>query len=456
VGVYAGASAKAGANAQAGALGTDAGTEAGADASAGLKGSYTYEKSSSESASATAVTSRYKAGGSITSTSTDKTTLIGTQFEAGKDVTIEAKSLDYQAARDTSSSSSGKQSVEAEAKAKLVGTAGAELSGAYDQSSSSSSSSTARAGGINAGGNVTVRTRGDARLEGTDIAAGEKAKVESTGGNVILDAARSTSSSQSQGFNVKAELSMTKTPAEGGKAAGKEGEGSLGGGYSSSSSSATTSKGASIKGRDVEVSAGRDVTMQGTQVKAAGDATVKAGGEVKLLEAKDSSKSSSLGVKANADVSKDKQSGGVNVKVANEDKQSGKATSIQSGGDTTVSGKRVTSQEAELSSGGKTTVKGPVQSLQKTRVDKGMKIDVGADAVRKAKPESDAKGKSSDDKAASGSSPAGGKSATTSTPKDAKSAVTAPTPPKAKKKVRKPAVRKPVAPGPAIGSPAGD
>lgn len=370
VGVYAGASAS---------------TEGGGDASAGLKGQYSYGQSSESQMDTTAVTSRYKAGGSISSTTTDKTTLIGTQFEAGKDVSISAGSLDYQAARDTHTSSSGSKSAEAEAKAKLVGSAGAELSGSYDQSSSSSASSTARAGGITAGGNVTVRTQGDARFEGTDISAGEKAKVESAAGNVVFDAAKSTSSEQSSGFNVSAKVGTSK------KAGEQSTEGALGGGYQSSSGSSTTSKAATIKGRDVEVSAGRDVAMEGTQVEATRDASVTASGTVKMLEAKDSVQSSSFGIQAGAKASseskpegdKSSQSAKLDVKVANEDRQTGTATRIQSGGNLTVKGASVTLQQAELVAGGKTTVQGPVQQLQKTKVDKGVKVDVGLSASRK-------------------------------------------------------------------------
>jgi filamentous hemagglutinin family protein len=376
IGVYAGASAS---------------TSEGGDASAGVKGKYTYGQSSEAQTDTTAVVSRYKAGGSISSTTTDKTTLIGTQFEAGKDVSLGAGSLDYQAARDTHTSSSGSKAAEGEVKAKLVGSAGAELSGSYDQSNSSSASSTARIGSITAGGNVTVRTQGDARFEGTDISAGEKAKVESTAGNVVFDAAKSTSSEQSSGFNVSAKLGTSSKPGEGGKAGEKSSEGALGGGYSSSSASSTTSKAASIKGRDVEISAGRDVTMEGTQVKATDAASVVAGGAVKLLEAKDSAQSSSFGIQGGAKASseskpeseKSSQSAKLDVKVANEDRQTGKATKIQSGGNLTVKGASVTSQQAELVSGGQVNVQGPVQQLQKTHVDKGLKVDVGLSALRK-------------------------------------------------------------------------
>jgi filamentous hemagglutinin family protein len=376
IGVYAGASAS---------------TEGGGDASAGVKGKYTYGESSAAQMDTTAVTSRYKAGGSISSTTTDKTTLIGTQFEAGKDVSLSAGSLDYQAARDTHTSSSGSKAAEGEVKAKLVGSAGAELSGSYDQSSSSSASSTARAGGITAGGNVTVRTQGDARFEGTDISAGEKAKVESTAGNVVFDAAKSTSSEQSSGFNVSAKLGTSTKSGEGGKGGEKSSEGALGGGYSSSSASSTTSKAATIKGREVEVSAGRDVSMEGTQVQAADNASVTAGGTVKMLEAKDSAQSSSFGIQGGAKASKESkpesdkssQSAKLDVKVANEERQTGKATRIESGGNLTVKGAAITSQQSELVAGGKTNVQGPVQQLQKTNVDKGMKVDVGVSASRK-------------------------------------------------------------------------
>ncbi|HJV94304.1 MAG TPA: hemagglutinin repeat-containing protein [Azonexus sp.] len=417
LGVYAGGDVEVKTGAQ-GGLGSDVvPKDVKTEASAGIKGKYSFDKSHEESAETTAVTSRYKAGGSISSTTTGQTTLIGTQFEAGTDVSISAGSLDYQAARDTTSSASKTQSVEAEAKAKLTGTVGADLKGSYDQSSESASSSTARAGGIKAGGNVTVRTQGDARLEGTDIAAGNKAELKSESGSVSLEAAKSTSTEQAQGFNVNASLRVSKKPAEAGKEdkAGKAGaekasgsgkaggekftRGIVGGGYSSSSASSTTSKAATVKGGEVNVSAGKDVKMEGTAVVGQKNVAVTAGRKVELLEAKDSKSSSSLGVSGSITASKSvkpdatskKQVGTANVKAGSEDKQTGKATTIKSeAGNVTIKGSGITSQQAEIAAKGQVQKQGLVTEKSLTKVDEGRRINVDVDVVHKTKSEAKA------------------------------------------------------------------
>lgn len=401
IGVYAGASAQGDTGAQMSVLGTgNFAEDLGPEASAGFKAKYTYDKTSESKTETTAVTSRYKAGGSISSTTTDKTTLIGTQFEAGKDVSITAGSLDYQAAKDTSSSSSETRSGSAEAKLKVYGTTGVDLSGGYEQGKSSATSSTARAGSVTAGGNVTITAKkGDARLEGTGINAGEKATIKSETGSVTLDAAKSTSHEESSGFNVSAGFGSTGTLPKGAKKGAKpekESKTTLGGGYSTSKGDSSSEQGVSIKARNVDVSAEKDVTMRGAQVDAKDAASVTAKtGDVKLLETVNSESSSSFGISGKATGMRltkpegDKSSaqyGGANVNASNDERKTGTATSIKSGGDLTVKGRSVTSQEAQLSAGGTRKVEGTVQNQSLTRVDKGMKVDVSIDGSRKSKP----------------------------------------------------------------------
>ena len=401
LGVYAGGSYQGDAGAQMSVLGTGKfGEDLGPEASAGFKAKYTYDMTSESNTQTTAVTSRYKAGGSISSTTTDKTTLIGTQFEAGKDVSITAGSLDYQAAKDTSSSSSETRSGSAEAKLKVYGTTGVDLSAGYEQGKSSSSSSTARVGSIVAGGNVTVTaTKGDARLEGTGIDAGQTTTIKSDKGNVTFDAARSTTHEESSGFDVSAGFGSTSAPAKGAKKGAKdekENKTTLGGGYSSSKGDSSTEQGVSIKARNVEVSAEKDVTMRGAQVDAKDTASVTSKtGDVKLLEAVNTESSSSFGAsakvtgmrKTESDGAKSSaQYGGANVNASSKERKTGSATSIKSDGDLTVKGRNVTSQEAQLSAGGTRKVEGTVLNQSLTRVDKGMKVDVSVDGSRKSKP----------------------------------------------------------------------
>ena len=396
IGVYAGGSFSGDAGAQTSVVSTGKYAEdLGGEASAGLQAKYSYDKASQGKSDTTAVTTRYKAGGSISSTTTEKTSLIGTQFEAGKDVTLSAGSLDYQAARDTSSAWSESRSISAEGKAKLTGTVGAEASGSYEQGKSSSSASTARAGGISAGGNVAITTQEDARFEGTAIASDGKAKLESTAGNVTFDAAKSTSHEESSGFNVSAGFGSTKQPGkEAGKDAGNEHETktTLGGGYSTSKSDSATEAGARITARSVEISSGKDATLHGTQIEAGENASVKAQGDVKLLEATSSSSSSSFGVSGNATSmnlttpdgeNKKAQYGSSNVNVANEERNTGTSTRIKSGSDLAVKGANIITQQAGYSAGGNLVTEGTAKTQDLTNVNKGMKLDANISFVHK-------------------------------------------------------------------------
>jgi len=125
IGVYAGASAEAGADVGASTVGmAGASAGAGAEASIGVKAQYDYEGSSESQTNNTAVTSRFRAGGNINSTSTEKTSLVGTQFESGGDINIAAGSLDYQAAQDSSTSTNSSTQGSAELKVGILGVPG--------------------------------------------------------------------------------------------------------------------------------------------------------------------------------------------------------------------------------------------------------------------------------------------------------------------------------------------
>ncbi len=429
LGVYAGASASGDAGAQTSIASTGKYAEdLGPEASAGVQAKYSYEKNSEASSQTTAITSRYKAGGSISSTTTEKTTLIGTQFDAGKDVTIGAGSLDYQAARDTSSASSETRSLSAEAKAKLTGTLGAEASGSYEQGKSLSSTSTARAGGIAAGGNVTVTTRDDARFEGTTVASGGKAKIESTAGNVSFDAATSTTHAESSGLNVSAGFGSTKQAGkDAGKDAAKEHESktTLGAGYATAKSDSSTASGARIDAATVEISAGKDLTMRGAQVDAAGNASLKAQGDVKLLEATNSSSSSSVGVAGQATgmnltkpdgENRKAQYGTGNVNVGKNERQTGTATSIRSGGDLAIQGARMVSQQADYTAAGKVNTAGAITTQSLTNVQKGTKVDANMSFVHRSASPAKTKGGKAGAKAASKPEPRKAAPATKRTP----------------------------------------
>lgn len=318
VGAYVGAEAKAS---------TDEGASAGTGY--GAKASVEGEDNKASEQSSTAVTSRFKAGGSISSSSTEKTTLVGTQFEAGENIDIQAGSLDIQAARDTSSSSSSSKSLNAEVK---VGTDGASVEAGLEAENAKENASTARTASLNAGGKLNISTSGDARFEGTELNSGGDTTI-GAGGNVEFAAARDTSSSSSNNLSLSVSASEDNEGAQ-------SGEGSIGGGLSRSNSNQART-GSINSGGNVTVTSGGDTTLQGTQVQSAGDTNLSAGGQVRMESAESSS--SEVGVQAgfSAKASKDKdgeESGGSSAaaSVVGGSQKGSSAATIRSGGETRI------------------------------------------------------------------------------------------------------------------------
>jgi filamentous hemagglutinin len=274
IGVHAGASAEAGASANATLIGPSA-ASAKADASAGLgvKASYLGATTAKEENKTTAVTSSYTAGKDISSTSTDKTTVTGANFAAGNKVDIQAGTLEFNAAKDTTRSSGTTNDINAQVTATIVGTPGVNASGGYAGKIESAKSSTEHGGSIKAGGDVTVKSGGDASFTGTQINSAGKTAVAASG-DVKFNAAQSTSQSSTQDISANAGI--------------KVGGGSVGGNagvaYGKSDKSTTTGQGATIAGAGgVDVTAGKSATFEGTKVQSAGDVNVAAGEKVNLL-----------------------------------------------------------------------------------------------------------------------------------------------------------------------------
>ncbi|WP_312959589.1 hemagglutinin repeat-containing protein [Stutzerimonas nitrititolerans] len=318
VGAYVGAEAKAS---------TDG--DASAGAGYGAKASVEGAQKSSVAQSSTAVTSGFKAGGSISSISTEQTTLVGTRFEAGENVDIQAGSLDIQAARDTRSGSSSSQSLDAEVK---VGTDGGNLKTGFDSKAAEQESSTARTANIAAGGSLNIRTSGNARFEGTELSSGGDTRIDA-GGDVEFAAARDTSSSSSSNLSLSVSASQDDEGAQSGSA-------SAGGGLSRSDSSQART-GSISSGGNVSVTSGGNTTLEGTQVQSAGDTSLAAGGQVRLDSA--DSSSSSIGVQAgvSAQASKNKdgeEKGGsaAGASVIGGSRQGSSAATIRSAGETRI------------------------------------------------------------------------------------------------------------------------
>jgi hypothetical protein len=230
VGVYAGAGADA---------------ENGGDASAGVKGSYSGSSGGDSSSTSTAVTSKYKAGGNIDSKSEDGTTLVGTRIEAGKDVNIEAGTLDYRAARNSSSKSSNRENVDANVKGAVYGSAGVSAEVDYGKENADESKSTASAGSLSAGGNINLKTtKGDASFEGSNIEGKGKVTVDSAG-KANFKAAYDTESSSGTELEVSADFSASKKEANGGASVG----------YAEQNTSSSRARSGGINGGEVSVKA---------------------------------------------------------------------------------------------------------------------------------------------------------------------------------------------------------
>jgi filamentous hemagglutinin len=289
LGVYAEASAEAGASAN---VGPGAGKPAGksSDAGAGIRASYQHDDASEKSASSNAVVSNIKVGGNVSSTSSGATTMEGTNIAAGRDVTLGASSLDYAAARNTASGSSNSTSAGGSVSVDIVNKSAA-VGVNYAGSTASGSSSTAVVGGITSGGNLSVTTTGDTRLEGTNLAAGGGASV-TTGGKLDFAAAKNTSTSSSQDVGVDVAVS----------AGAKGGSGSAAVNYGKSSASSNDDVAGSITSGSgpLAIKSGGDATFTGTTLASNSDVSVAAGGNLAFNAARSVSSSESLSVDVSA------------------------------------------------------------------------------------------------------------------------------------------------------------
>lgn len=348
----------------------EAGAEAGA--SAGAKITYDYKDESKSNQSSDAVVSNIKTGGNFKSTTTDKTSLEGTNIEAGKDAEMSAKSLDYKAATNTSSSSSTETNAGGELKAGVDATKAVTgtIAGSYDNAKESESSTEAVVGGIKAGNNLKITTTDDARFEGTNLEADNDAKIDA-GGDVKFDAARNTSTKTEDKMDVSGSISASKSGKSGGggssgTSGGKEGTAKgieLEGGFEHASDNSSEAVVGSIKsGNKLDISSGKSATFEGTQIESGGDASVTAKDNVNFNAAKSTSSSEEYG--ASAAIKASKGSGGSNMGVTAEGNY-GKASettnevaNIKSGGNLKVdAGKDVNLEGTNIEAKDKASIK---------------------------------------------------------------------------------------------------
>ncbi|MDP2849301.1 MAG: hemagglutinin repeat-containing protein [Humidesulfovibrio sp.] len=320
VGVYAkaeaGASAEAGANAGLGLDGkpkaeAGAGAEVKAKVGAGVKVAYNRDTLSTGETSSEAVVSTIRAGGKIASSSADKTSLEGTQLSAGKGVEIEAGSLDFSAAKNTATTRSSASNVNAQASAGVSRGTGkgvdVDVAAAGSKSDRASSASNAVTGSIESGGDIVIKTKGDTRLEGTNL-AGTGDTTVNAGGNLVFAAARDTTSASKSAFDASVSVSTSSSKGAGGSSSTGV-DAAAAGGFSKSASASSTARAGSVNtGGKLNLSAGKAATFEGTNLAAGGDATISGKDGVTMSAARSTTSSDSVNARVGVEAGKGSES----------------------------------------------------------------------------------------------------------------------------------------------------
>jgi filamentous hemagglutinin family protein len=382
VGVYAkaegGVSSDAGASAGLGMDGkpkaeAGANAEAKAKVGAGVKASYSRDTAASGDTSTDAVVSTIRAGGKVTSISSDKTSLEGTQIAAGQGgIEIQASSLDFSAARSMTSSSSSTGNTNASASVGVSRGSGkgvdVDVAAGTSSTSKRADTSTATAGSMTTTGDLVIKISGDTRLEGTHIAALGDTTV-AAGGNLVFDAARDTARSSKTAYDASASVSTSNSSGVGG--ATRSGvDASVSGGFSRSTAESSTATAGSINtGGKLTLTAGKSASFEGTNMSAGGDATISAKDSVTISAARSTSSSESYGARVGLSAGGGKEntaaesssgksaSATVEGNYSNAKSSTAEAGSLTSGGNLKiVSNKDVNLEGTNLAADGKASV----------------------------------------------------------------------------------------------------
>ncbi|MGN6040296.1 hemagglutinin repeat-containing protein [Serratia marcescens] len=237
--------------------------------------------SEKHSSSSQAVVSSVKAG-SIDINAKGEVRDQGTQYQASKGaVNLTADSHRSEAAANRQDEQS--RDTHGSAGVRVYTTTGSDLTvdakGEGGTQRSNSSASQAVAGSIDAANGINVNVKKDAVYQGTALNGGSGKTAVNAGGDIRFDQASDKQSENHSGFNVKAS-------AKGGFTADSKNFGAgFGGGTNNGESSSSTAQVGNVSGQGVELKAGRDLTLQGTNVKSQGDVSLNAGNKVALQAA---------------------------------------------------------------------------------------------------------------------------------------------------------------------------
>ncbi|WP_049189128.1 hemagglutinin repeat-containing protein [Serratia marcescens] len=271
--------------------------------------------SEKHSSSSQAVVSSVKAG-SIDINAKGEVRDQGTQYQASKGaVNLTADSHRSEAAANRQDEQS--RDTRGSAGVRVYTTTGSDLTvdakGEGGTQRSNSSASQAVAGSIDAANGINVNVKKDAVYQGTALNGGSGKTAVNAGGDIRFDQASDKQSENHSGFNVKAS-------AKGGFTADSKNFGAgFGGGTNNGESSSSTAQVGNVSGQGVELKAGRDLTLQGTNVKSQGDVSLNAGHKVALQAAestqtrKESKLSGNIDLGAGSSDSKEKTGGSLSA-----------------------------------------------------------------------------------------------------------------------------------------------
>ncbi|PNU35554.1 hemagglutinin repeat-containing protein [Serratia marcescens] len=271
--------------------------------------------SEKHSSSSQAVVSSVKAG-SIDINAKGEVRDQGTQYQASKGaVNLTADSHRSEAAANRQDEQS--RDTRGSAGVRVYTTTGSDLTvdakGEGGTQRSNSSASQAVTGSIDAANGINVNVKKDAVYQGTALNGGSGKTAVNAGGDIRFDQASDKQSENHSGFNVK-------TSAKGGFTADSKNFGAgFGGGTHNGESSSSTAQVGNVNGQGVALKAGRDLTLQGTNVKSQGDVSLNAGNKVALQAAestqtrKESKLSGNIDLGAGSSDSKEKTGGSLSA-----------------------------------------------------------------------------------------------------------------------------------------------
>jgi len=338
--------------------------------------------SETTSSSSTAVVTQIKSGGDTNFQVTGRMLDQGTAFSATGNINLDVGSYENRAATNTSSSSTnttqGGGTLTVGVDATRSANANLAIQGSNEQTSTSSS--TAVTGGLQAGGSVNIRSRGDVTMEGTRVGAGQSVNIDAAGNLNLLQANNTvvTDSKTSQGgASLSASLCVDLSCASAGAGANAR----------TTSLNENTSEGVagSITGANVNLRSGGNMTMQGTNIAAQQNTTIDAAGKVDFQALTSTTTIRSTADGGGADLSanvgasgKLAQDGGGGGSASFERgrgttegtlREGGSITSggtltLRSGGDTRLEGTQVQAGSANLNVGGNFTMESAQSTLR--------------------------------------------------------------------------------------------